>query len=211
MDVLKMIADERRRFADLVDSLTADQLATPSLCGAWTVKEVAGHLVSVVAGSDVVALKLLVLSGFRLHKANARLATLTARQPAARLAALLREHADNPFRPPIVGHPGALTDLQVHGQDIRRPLGLPHELRPDRLRVSLDFLTGGRAIGFTPKSRPAGLRFETTDLAWARGEGPLVRGAAEAVMLALAGRPAALADLDGDGVAILRGRLRAAA
>ena len=207
VEILALIAGERRGLADLVDTLDGDQLTTASLCGEWTVKEVVGHLVSVVAGSNLAAFGLLALSGFDVHRANARLATRTAAWPAAELAALLREHAENPFRPPIVGHPGALTDLQVHGQDIRRPLGLPHRLTPDGLRVSLDFLTGGRAVGFTPKSRPAGLRFEATDPEWSFGAGPLVRGTAEAVMLALAGRPVALADLDGDGVATLRERL----
>ena len=95
----------------------------------------------------------------------------------------------------------------MHGQDIRRPLGLPHQLTPDALRVSLDFLVGGRAVGFTPKSRPAGLRFEATDLGWSWGDGPLVHGPAEAVMLALCGRVAALPDLDGDGLPELTRRL----
>ncbi|MEU4421725.1 maleylpyruvate isomerase family mycothiol-dependent enzyme [Actinoplanes sp. NPDC024001] len=206
MEILEMIADERRRLADLVDSLTEEQLQTRSLCAAWTAKEVVGHLVAVVAASNTAALKLLLTSGFSIHKANARLAAQTAERPAPELAALLREHATNPFRPPVVGHPGALTDLQIHSQDIRRPLGLPHQLRPERMRISLDFLVGGRAVGFTPKKRPAGLRFETTDLDWAHGAGPAVRGTGEAVMLALAGREAAFADLDGDGVAVLRRR-----
>jgi uncharacterized protein (TIGR03083 family) len=195
-----MIADERRRLADLVDSLDDEQLRTPSLCGRWSVKEVAGHLVAAVAAPASTTLLLLVRSGFRIHTANARLAGRMAELPAAELAALLREHAENPFKPPIVGYPGQLTDLQVHGQDIRRPLGLPHDLLPDRLRVSLDFLVGGRAIGFVPRHLPKGLRFEATDLDWAWGNGPLVRGTGEAVMLALTGRTAALAELSGDGV-----------
>ncbi|MEU4689000.1 maleylpyruvate isomerase family mycothiol-dependent enzyme [Actinoplanes sp. NPDC023714] len=206
MEILDMIADERRRLADLVDSLTEQQLATRSLCDAWTAKEVVGHLVAVVAASNLTAFRLLVTSGFSIHRANARLAALTARRPAADLADLLRRHATDPFRPPVVGYPGALTDLQVHSQDIRRPLGLPHALDPDRLRISLDFLTGGRAVGFTPKARPAGLRFEASDLDWAWGEGPVVRGTGEAVMLALAGRPAVLPDLVGDGVPLLAKR-----
>ena len=205
--MLEMIADERRRLADLVESLTEEQLATASLCDAWTTKEVVGHLVAVVDASNATALKLLLTSGFNLHRANARLATLTAARPASELAALLRKHATNPFRPPIVGYPGALTDLQIHSQDIRRPLGLPHHLLPDRLRISLDFLTGGRAVGFTPKSRPAGLRFEAIDMDWTWGDGPVVRGTGEAIALAIAGRPVALADLDGAGVAVLRRRL----
>lgn len=202
-----MIADERRRVADLVDSLSPQQLDTPSLCGQWSVKHVAAHLLAAVAAPRWLLVLLLLRSGFNIHKANARLAQLVARRPAADLAAGLRENAENPFRPPIVGYPGQLTDLQVHGQDIRRPLGLPHGLRPDRLRVSLDFLVGGRAPGFVPKGWPAGLRFEATDLDWAWGCGPGVRGTAETVMLALTGRTVVLAELDGDGVAVLRDRL----
>ncbi|MBO3741771.1 maleylpyruvate isomerase family mycothiol-dependent enzyme [Actinoplanes flavus] len=207
MSITGMIADERRSLADLTDTLTAGQLRTPSLCSAWTVKEVVGHLVAVVATGNGAALTMLVRSGFNVHKANARLAAATATRPARELAAILRAHAENPFRPPIVGYPGALTDLQIHQQDIRRPLGLTGELRPERLRISLDFLVGGRAVGFTPRRRPAGLRFECTDLVWAWGDGPVVRGPGEAVMLALAGRRSALADLDGPGVAVLERRL----
>ncbi|MBA2767827.1 MAG: maleylpyruvate isomerase N-terminal domain-containing protein, partial [Sporichthyaceae bacterium] len=39
-----MIAEERRRAADLIEPLTAEQLRTPSLCGKWTVHDVAAHL-----------------------------------------------------------------------------------------------------------------------------------------------------------------------
>jgi len=46
VDIQPAIADERRRVANLVDSLSPEQLATPSLCGDWTVKQVAGHLLA---------------------------------------------------------------------------------------------------------------------------------------------------------------------
>ncbi|KAB1946420.1 hypothetical protein F8271_06880 [Micromonospora sp. ALFpr18c] len=96
----------------------------------------------------------------------------------------------------------------MHGQDIRRPLGLAHDLRPERLRASLDFLTGPRTVGFfVPRGLPTGLRFEATDLGWASGEGPTVAGPAEPLLLALTGRPVALDELSGGGVATLRGRL----
>jgi uncharacterized protein (TIGR03083 family) len=207
VDILRAIADERRRVADLVESLIPEQLSTPSLCGDWTVQQVAGHLLAAVSDSGTPLLPLIVRSGFSIHKANARLAVLTADQPPAELARGLRDNAENPFRPPIVGYPGQLTDLQVHGQDMRRPLDLSHGLRLERLRVSLDFLVGGRAVGFTPRRRVAGLRFEAADLDWFTGTGPLVTGPAEALMLAMTGRRAALSELDGPGVAVLRHRL----
>ena len=207
VNIIAAIADERRRIADLVDALAPAQLDTPSLCGEWTVRHVAGHLLAAVAAPSSALLALIVRSGFSLHRANARLAVRMAAQPPGDLAAALRAHADDPFRPPVVGYPGQLTDLQVHGQDMRRPLGLPGGLRPERLQASLNFLTGGRAIGFTPRRRLAGLRFEATDLDWSAGEGAVVVGPAEALMMAMTGRPVALADLDGPGVPILRDRL----
>jgi uncharacterized protein (TIGR03083 family) len=207
VDVLAAIADERRRVADLVDSLSPAQLEVPSLCGDWTVKQVAGHLLAAVDTPPAPLLPMILRSGFKLHRANSRLAVLTASRPAAELAAGLRENAANPFRAPIVGYPGQLTDVQVHGQDIRRPLGLPHGLRLDRLNESLNFLVGGRAVGFAPKRRLAGLHFEATDLDWSWGAGPTLAGPAEALMLAMTGRTVALGELDGLGVPILRNRL----
>ena len=209
MDVLAAVADERRHVADLVDSLTPAQLDVPSLCADWTVKQVAGHLLAAVDAPPTPLLPLVLRSRFNIHRANSRLAVLMAERPAAELAAGLRDNAENPFKPPIVGHPGQLTDLQVHGQDMRRPLGLPHGLRLDRLRESLDFLVGGRAVGFAPKRRLAGLRFEATDADWSWGRGPVLAGPAEALMMAMTGRSVALADLDGPGTPVLRNRLRA--
>jgi uncharacterized protein (TIGR03083 family) len=208
MDINAAIAAERRRVAVLVGSLSPAQLEVPSLCGAWTVRQVAGHLVATLTPVPPrQILTVFVTSGFRLHRANARLAAVVARRAPAELASALRHDAGDRSRPPIVGYPGRLTDLQVHGQDMRRPLGLPHGLDLDRVRVSLDFLTGGRAIGFTPRRRLAGLRLEATDLRWSWGTGALLTGPAEALMMAATGRRAALADLDGPGVRLLAARL----
>lgn len=202
-----MIAAERRAVADLVESLSPEQLDTPSLCGAWTVREVVGHLVSPFAARPAAMLPLVVRSGFHLHRANARLAELIARRPPAELVALLRDNAEHRFAPPVVGHLGQLTDVQVHGQDIRRPLGLPHRLRPDRLRASLDFLVSRRSVAFGGRRLRAGLRFEATDQDWVWGVGPVVQGTAEALLLALTGRTVVLPELRGDGVPVLRDRL----
>jgi len=210
VDILDAIADERRRIADLLESLTPEQLDVPSLCGDWTVKHVAGHLLAAIDTRPAALLPLILRSGLRIHRANSRLAVLSADRPTADMVAAFRANAENPFKPPVVGYPGQLTDLQVHGQDMRRPLGLPHGLRLDRLRTSLDFLVGGRAIGFTPKRRQSGLRFEATDLDWSWGTGPVLAGPAEALMLAITGRTVALSELDGPGVPVLRHRLRAA-
>ena len=58
-----------------------------------------------------------------------------------------------------------------------------------------------------PAGRLTGLTLRATDQEWRSGDGPEVAGPSEALAMAMAGRPAALADLDGDGVALLRSRL----
>ncbi|MFF5174769.1 maleylpyruvate isomerase family mycothiol-dependent enzyme [Micromonospora sp. NPDC000089] len=207
MELMPLIAAERRRMADLVDTLTPEQLAAPSLCTQWTVREVIGHVLAPLVTRPLSTLPLLARSGFRLHRFNAELGRLVGDRPPGELAAALRAQAENPFAPPVVGHFGQLTDLQVHRQDIRRPLGLPADLLPEPLRVSLGFVMSRRAVGFTDRRRVAGLRFEAADLDWAHGTGPTVRGTGEALLMALTGRPVALTDLGGDGAAVLRGRV----
>jgi uncharacterized protein (TIGR03083 family) len=44
-DLFAVLAEERRATADLLAGLTEEQWAAPSLCSAWTVKDVAVHLV----------------------------------------------------------------------------------------------------------------------------------------------------------------------
>ena len=69
--------------------------------------------------------------------------------------------------------------------------GLTREIPEQRQRAVLDFLAGRSSKAVVPATRKADLRFEATDLEWSAGEGDLVSGPAEALMMALAGRPVA--------------------
>jgi hypothetical protein len=89
----------------------------------------------------------------------------------------------------------------IHQQDIRRPLAIPRVIEPQRLRVALDFaLTAPRILGAW---RARGVRLVATDLDWSHGKGDEVRGTGEALLMAMAGRRAALDDLEGPGKAKL--------
>lgn len=76
---------------------------------------------------------------------------------------------------------------------------------PDRVRAALRFAKTAPVIRGFWHSR--GLRMVATDIDWSVGTGPEVHGPGEAVLLASAGRSAALADLDGPGTARLRAGL----
>ncbi|MCU1656311.1 MAG: hypothetical protein JWO57_967, partial [Pseudonocardiales bacterium] len=119
----------------------------------------------------------------------------------------LRAQARNPFHAPTFGLEAPLTELLIHGQDIRRPLGLDHPFPPDATRTVLDMLASSTAKrGFVPRRLPDGLRFEADDVDWASGSGELVSGPGTAVAFAMTGRKDALDELTGPGVAVLRAR-----
>lgn len=207
MDTWAMIEAERLEAADLFASLDDEQLATPSLCGAWTVKDVAAHLL-VPLDTSVVTIGVEMVKSFgNFDKANARLAQQVSQRPITEIVDGLRTHAASHFTPPTAGAEAPLTDAIVHGEDVRRPLGLPRTIPADRLRVALDFLQTKKTRGFVGKGWLADLRFEATDLDWSHGEGDLVRGPGASLVIAMCGRRAGLDDLEGEGVATLRARL----
>ena len=209
MDTFAEIADERRGLADLMSGLTNEQQAVQSLCAEWSVHDVAAHLITPLEVSTAkFALAMLACRG-NFDRANVRLTREQARRPFAEIVEVLRQKADVRFTPPGAGPEAPLTDLLLHGLDIRWPLELTRTIPPERLRTSLTFLTSTSARGVVAKGRLDGLRFEATDLDWAHGDGLVLRGNAEALLLAIAGRAAALDTLTGDGVPTLRARLGA--
>jgi uncharacterized protein (TIGR03083 family) len=207
VDTFAQIADERRGLAALMSGLTPEQHATESLCRGWSVHDVLAHLVVPLEVSlPKFALAMVACRG-DFDRANTRLTREQARRPVGELTEVLRQRADSRFTPPGSGPEAPLTDLLVHGLDVRWPLGLSRDVPEERLHTSLTFLTAGPVRGVVAKGTLDGLRFAADDIDWAHGSGPTVSGTAEALLLAITGRAAALGHLGGDGVPTLRGRL----
>jgi len=117
------------------------------------------------------------------------------------LKALMREHAEPRGLTAGFGGMIALTDGMIHQQDIRRALGIPRAIQPERLRAALDFARYAPLIRGAWRAR--GVRLVATDLDWSHGKGPDVRGSGEALLMAMAARRHALSDLTGPGKAKL--------
>jgi uncharacterized protein (TIGR03083 family) len=206
-EMFSLIAAGRRRAADLFDQLNEEQLAVQSLCTAWTVHDMAGHLVSPFCVSvPRFALGSMLSGGF--DKYSVKAACQLGQRPVGELTAILRKNAESHFTPPGNGPMAPLTDISVHTRDIARPLGLDVSAPLSTWKVVLTFLTSPMASrGFVPKGRTNGLRVLATDQEWSYGDGAEVQGPSEALALALLGRGAAFSDLSGEGVTLLRGRL----
>ena len=207
VDTFAEIADERRRLADLLSGLTGEQLAARSLCAEWTVHDVAGHLIMPLEVSTRQFLLALLACRGSFDRATVRLTRRQARRSIDEIIEILRQKAETRFTPPGGGPEAPLTDLLVHGLDIRWPLRLTRDVPEERLQKSLTFLTCTPARGFVRRGALNALRFEADDIDSAQGSGPTVRGGAEALLLAITGRTTALGRLIGDGLPTLQARL----
>jgi uncharacterized protein (TIGR03083 family) len=184
--------------------LSAEQWATRSLCERWTVEDVTAHLAA-AAGIGPVRWMVSVLGArfdFHLHNER-RLSERRGRTPQETLANL---RSVTPRRGRTAGPPVAwLAEVIVHGQDIRRPLGLATE--PSRVAAeAVARFFASRDFAVDSKSAIAGLRLEATDGPFATGAGPVARGTTVALVMAMAGRAAYCDDLNGAGAETLRSR-----
>jgi uncharacterized protein (TIGR03083 family) len=204
------IVAERRALADDLDDLTAEQWATPSLCGDWTVQEVVGHLVMSHSTSLARFGLEVVRARGNFDRANSKLSTQEGKRPPADLVADLRRLAESHRTAPGFGSEAPLTDILLHGFDIRIPVGLPMEPpgRPvERYGPALDLLMSAKGQrGFVPGSRPS-VRAVASDLPWSHGTGPQIEGTAADLALALSGRGVRLGHLTGPGQQVLAGWL----
>lgn len=207
-----LIRTERFAFADFLATLSPDELATPSLCGAWTVQEVAAHLASASGLEMRALLGQLVRSGFRLNVASAELAKQYSRRGPEEIVRELRKNAESGGKPAGVPEVAALVDAVVHAIDVRRPLGKPRDLPPEVFALVADSCVQLRwpmnvSVGGNPRKRLAGVRLVAEGYDWSYGEGLEVRSTGEAVLRLLNGRPVERAELSGPGADLLASRV----
>lgn len=204
MDTWTLVERERLALADLADSLTDEQWDAPSLCEGWRARDVVGHVNAVAKTGLLGVLAGIVRARFDVDRYLADAGRAEGARPRAELIADLRANAASRKLPPMFKPEDLFGDTFVHGQDVRRALGLQRRIEPDALRLVLDREKGNKMLGVA--KRVAGLRLVASDLDWSHGEGPEVCGPAEAILMAILGRQAALADLTGPGVETLASR-----
>ena len=200
-----MATEERTEMAAFLASLRPEQWDQPSLCDGWRVRDVAAHALSYEEHGVTDLAKRLVRARLRPGRLNeVALAEYAARDPQD-LVAFLRKHLTPRGATARFGGRVGLVDAMIHHQDMRRPLGMPRQIPAQRLLCALPFaVTAPPLRGFW---NARGVRLIATDLDWSRGRGPEARGAAEALLMVLAGRRSVACELTGPGASILEERL----
>jgi uncharacterized protein (TIGR03083 family) len=204
-DVWPVVHAERRALADDLATLTPEQWRTPSLSQGRTVEQTLAHMTATARMTPPRFFLKMATAGFRFDRMTDReVADESAGGPAATLE---RFRAVETSRS---GPPGPATswlgETLVHGEDIRRPLGLAHAYPTDAVTRVIEFYAGSNLL-IGGKRRVTGLTLRATDATWERGSGPVVEGPAMALLMATAGRRAALEDLGGPGLETLRARM----
>jgi uncharacterized protein (TIGR03083 family) len=203
-DIWPVVHAERRALAADLAALSPEQWRTPSLCTGWSVHDVLAHMVATAKETPPAFFAGMVRSGFRIARlTETRIAEERSGGPAATLAAFraVETATSAPPGPKL----SWLGEALVHAEDIRRPLGISHEYPVASVIAVTEFYAGSNVL-IGGKRRVSGLTLQATDADWSHGSGPLVAGPARALMLATTGRQAALDDLSGPGVELLRSR-----
>ncbi|MEV5604694.1 maleylpyruvate isomerase family mycothiol-dependent enzyme [Streptomyces sp. NPDC052299] len=202
----RAIRVERLALAQDLAELSEAQWAKASLCERWSVEQVVAHLTAGASTTMWRWLLSMLAARFNpdLHN-DRRLAEHRGTTPEGTFRKF-RAVVDGPAGP--TGHTAAwLGEIVVHGEDIRRPLGLSRT-PPVATTTAVARFFAGRDFTVASKTATAGLRLEATDGPFTTGSGDLLRGPTLSLVMGMAGRIAACEDLEGDGAAVLRARLR---
>jgi uncharacterized protein (TIGR03083 family) len=199
-----LIHAEREALADDLEKLTNAQWATPSLCTGWTVRDVLGHLTATAKITPLSFLTGLAGTGFKFNALSEKNIAREATPVPADGLAEFRRHLNDTTHPPGPAE-AMLGEAVVHGEDIRRPLGIVREYPVEAVTRAANFFSRSNLL-IGSKRRIEGVTLRATDADWQHGSGPEVTGPLLSLLLAMTGRSAALADLTGEAAGTLRER-----
>jgi len=198
------IHHERDTLAATLRTLTPEQWEHDSLCKGWTVKDVAAHVISTPQMGLGRTMGVFVRNLGRGYNTMIFRETkrLAERQSTEKILTDYETYATSRRKVATTTTIEPLIDALVHHQDIVRPLGLRHDMDPtaaavaaDRVRLLAPLMGTRRVV----KS----VRMVATDVDWARGQGPVVEGPMQELLMLCAGREPDAVFLRGAGVEVV--------
>jgi uncharacterized protein (TIGR03083 family) len=203
-EIWKNIHAEPTALADTLADLHEDQWNTMSWCEGWSVHKLTGHVVAASEQTFAHFYWELASAGFNFDRFTDRGAQKVAEASSEELVVRLRARLTTTNRPPAPVL-AMLGEIVVHGEDIRRPLEFEHH-SPEAALVAVAEGWKNSNLLIGTKRRIAGVTLRATDVSWSHGQGPLVQGPLQSLVLAMTGRKRAHGDLEGEGLALLAAR-----
>ncbi|GAA2802220.1 maleylpyruvate isomerase family mycothiol-dependent enzyme [Kitasatospora paracochleata] len=204
-DAWPLIHAERRALLADVQDLAPQEWATPSLCPGRTVRDTLAHMTATARMTPPGFFLKMARAGFRFEVMASREIAELNRGTSLDTLNRFAEQLDSTDHPP--GPVDSwLGETVVHGEDIRRPLGIVHAYPVEALTRCADFYRSSNLL-IGGKRRVAGLTLRAVDADWSAGSGPEVSGPMLDLLLAVTGRPAGLGGLSGAGLPTLTARM----
>ena len=208
-DIAELLRAERLALIELLETLKADEWTVPSLCGGWTVQDVAAHIAWMPALSAKRAALELARRGFRINTMIAETAHIWSAQGPDAILEQLRVTMRTGAVPVGTSSLIGLADAVIHQLDIRRPLARPRPIPEAAFTAVADLQVSVRwpstvVVGGSVRRRIRGVRLVADDNGWTFGAGAEVRGSPEAILLMLSNRPLRQGELTGPGSERLR-------
>ena len=205
--VWPVVHGERRALFEDLQVLEPQQWQTPSLCPGWDVHDVLAHLIDSARTTRLGFVRRMIAAGFDFDRDNA---VGVAREKQAEPGLTLAEFG---AILPLTSTPPAalatrLVESFIHGEDIRRPLGIDREYPAGEVAKALAYQVNTTVKMGGGKEMAAGWRLIATDADFVHGSGPEVTGRAIALLLAVSGRAVGPGELGGSGAADFMGRLQ---
>ncbi len=204
-----LVHAERAALVGDLASLAPDQWDVSSWCPGWTVHDVVAHLVDNARATTARLVVAMVRARFDFDRQNAdgvaRERGSTPEETLERLRAVVARTDTPPV--PLASR---LVEEVVHGEDVRRPLGVQHRYHPDAVRDALSHQTRTTTSLGGARQHVDGLHLVATDAALAVGDAdaPTVTGPALDLLLTVSGRTQAASTLEGPGRDTLLSRVR---
>ncbi|MCQ1950057.1 maleylpyruvate isomerase family mycothiol-dependent enzyme [Arthrobacter sp. zg-Y859] len=189
--VWEAVHAERRRLAADLSPLRAEQWEVPSLCPGWSVHDVLAHLVDTARTGRVGFVRGMLGARLNFDRLNQYGVLREKRQDPQGTLRALREVSELTRTPPV--NPATrLVEAIVHGEDIRRPLGLVGSYPEPAVVQALAYQVRTPVAFGGGRERAAGLRLvdRRTGTAW--GAGTEIEADALDLLLTVSGRPVEL-------------------
>jgi len=151
------------------------------------VRDIVAHMSATASLNPATFFVNMARAGFNFDRfANAQVAKHRGPDPTATLNEFrgLRNSTSAPPGPKTTW----LGEMVVHGEDVRRPLGIRHTYAPDAVREAIDFYKGSNLL-IGSKKRVAGLALVANDADWQHGQGEQVEGPLLSLLLRRPHRP----------------------
>lgn len=205
-DVWLLVRAERAAIVRDLEGLTDEQWGEPSLCAGWSVHDVAAHLVANAGNTAVGVVWAMVRARFDFDRQNDQTMRRAKGATPQETLQRLREVVGRRTGPPAPLD-SRLVEEVLHGEDVRRQLGIEHAYAPEAVERALRYQVRTPVAVGGSKQIAAGVTLRSSDDDLLVGEGPEVTGPSVSLLMAVSGRDVALADLAGPGLDVLRSRV----